>query len=333
MGIVRQRESNGQRLVKAGFNPSGRNGPKVLAKCKMKNITIGGSLGSGKSSVGKMVAESLEYEFISTGSIFRRIASERNLDALETNVAAETDNSIDEEIDGFIQNRMTQQPLFVMDSRMAPHFVKDSFKVYLAVSPDEAASRVLADKIRQQEFYSSFEGAKSSLLDRRKFERDRYFAKYGFDIDDQSSYDVVIYTDGASPNQIAACLESAYVRKAASEVFVHRSMLVPMMSIRDLSGVDDEALGAVENSTNISAAFDAPYAYVFEQPLKLAACLRGQHDLIGIKQDPPSYIGKNPNLFGMAQELGLSHFYDWDEISKCSLKIVQMVSNQTRVVH
>ena len=299
----------------------------------MKNITIGGSLGSGKSSVGKIVAEHLEYEFISTGSIFRRIASERNLDALETNAAAETDDSIDEEIDGFIKSRMHEEPPFVMDSRMAPHFVEGSFKVYLAVSADEAASRVLGDKIRKQEFYSSFEGAKSSLIERRRFERDRYFAKYGFDIDDQSVYDLVIQTDGASPQQIADCLMHAYKNNACGEMFIHRSMLVPMMSIRDLSGADDDTLRSLPKPVSVTAAFDAPFAYVFEQPLHLAAALRGDAELVRIEQTVPSYLKDDEQLFQMAQNLGLSHFYDWDDITNGSLKIVQMASNQPQSIH
>ncbi len=56
---------------------------------KKEIITICGSLGSGKSSTAKLVAQKLKYQHFSSGDFMRKIALERGITLNELNVQAE----------------------------------------------------------------------------------------------------------------------------------------------------------------------------------------------------------------------------------------------------
>ena len=62
-------------------------------------ITISGDLGSGKSTIGKALAQAWNYNFYSTGDIFRKLSSERGLDILQANKQSEEDRSLDDAVD------------------------------------------------------------------------------------------------------------------------------------------------------------------------------------------------------------------------------------------
>ena len=68
-------------------------------------ITLSGQLGSGKSTVGKLLAKKLGYTFYSTGNAQRKIAAERGLTTLELNKLSMTDSSIDEQIDSVFKEK------------------------------------------------------------------------------------------------------------------------------------------------------------------------------------------------------------------------------------
>ena len=66
---------------------------------KKEIITICGSLGSGKSSAAKKVAQILSYKHFSSGDFFRQVGFELGFSVTETNIRAETDPKIDEMTD------------------------------------------------------------------------------------------------------------------------------------------------------------------------------------------------------------------------------------------
>ena len=86
-------------------------------------ITITGHLGSGKSTVAKMLAEKLGWQYYSTGMAQRLIAQRRGVSTTELMQLAVTDSSIDAEIDGVYQNPPWGQNPCVVDSRLAFHFL------------------------------------------------------------------------------------------------------------------------------------------------------------------------------------------------------------------
>lgn len=62
-------------------------------------ISLAGDLGSGKSTVGRIIGEKCGLEFYSTGTIQRKIALERGMTTYELNRYMEDHPEIDDEID------------------------------------------------------------------------------------------------------------------------------------------------------------------------------------------------------------------------------------------
>src|SRR5258708_916135 len=124
------------------------------SRSRKRQISINGSLGSGKTTVGRRLSEEREWEYYSTGSVQRNIAQAMGITTLELNHIAETDRSIDERIDSIFKSLSSKENV-VADSRMAWHFMPDSFRIRLVVSPEEAADRVLRDTARDAEKYAS----------------------------------------------------------------------------------------------------------------------------------------------------------------------------------
>lgn len=62
-------------------------------------ITLSGKPGSGKSSTADKVAELLNYTRHSSGDMVRRILKKNHMTLEEYNARAETDHSLDAEVD------------------------------------------------------------------------------------------------------------------------------------------------------------------------------------------------------------------------------------------
>jgi len=167
-------------------------------------ISIAGDLGSGKSTVAKRLAETLNYSYFSTGSLFRKLAAERGLDVLQLNILSETDKSIDKYVDDkLIAINNGSEMNYVLDSRMAWHFVPKSFKIYATVKPEIAAQRVLDDKTRFNEpSASDLQERIKTLLERQNVENRRYKDIYGVDCCDLANYDLVIDTSDYSVDEL-----------------------------------------------------------------------------------------------------------------------------------
>jgi cytidylate kinase len=121
----------------------------------------------------------------------------------------ESHPEIDDEIDTELTRIGMLDQDMVLDSRMAWHFVPDSFKVYLTVKPDEAARRIMNDQRGKVETYSSLEDARESLIARKKSENLRYRTKYGVDCSDMNNYDLIIDTTSITPEQAAEKIMAA----------------------------------------------------------------------------------------------------------------------------
>ena len=91
-----------------------------------QTITISGVIGSGKSTVAKMLAQKLGWQYYSTGMAQRKIAAEMGITTLELNALSVKDKSIDERIDSVFKNPPWGNNNCVVDSRLAFHFVPKS---------------------------------------------------------------------------------------------------------------------------------------------------------------------------------------------------------------
>ena len=174
-----------------------------------KIITLTGDLGSGKSTVSKILCERLNYDYIYTGRIQREIANRYQMTTLELNQYAETHPEIDEEIDATFQSLNNSTDLIV-DSRLAWFFMPKSYKVFLKTEINVAVSRISCDQHRKNEKYSSVEEAANDIVARKASENKRYLDLYGADCSNVSLFNLVIDTSFITPEEVADMIIGGY---------------------------------------------------------------------------------------------------------------------------
>ena len=172
-------------------------------------ISLAGDLGSGKSTVSAILIERLGAEYYSTGAIVRSIAEAHGMTVVELNKYMETHPEIDHEIDdGLVALSEVDKPL-IIDSRMAWHFTKGTFKVYLSTDIETSALRIMSAN-RKGEHAASLEETVADTRARRESEKKRYFEQYGVNIKDLTNYTLIVDTTVATPTEVADCIETAF---------------------------------------------------------------------------------------------------------------------------
>jgi cytidylate kinase len=167
-----------------------------------RTVVLNGDLGSGKTTVSVMLAERLGVRRVSIGDLYRRMAADHGMTALQFNLHSELDDKVDHQIDQLQYDIAASEEHLVVDSRLAWHFFTDALKVHLITDPAVAAGRVLARPGDAVENYGSAEEARRHLAERSDSERQRFLARYGVDKTDLRNYDLVCDTTRASAEQI-----------------------------------------------------------------------------------------------------------------------------------
>jgi cytidylate kinase len=161
-------------------------------------ITIAGQPGSGKSSTAKEVARRLGYQHFSSGDLFRALAREQGHDVLQANSSAEQNAAIDNLVDGRLKQMGQDEDQLVVDSRLAWHWMPQSFKVFLDLDLGVAAQRILANideaRLKSENIPSDPAAYTSVLQERMASESRRYKTLYDVDLHDKANYSLVIDT-------------------------------------------------------------------------------------------------------------------------------------------
>lgn len=171
-----------------------------------RSVVLNGDLGSGKSTVSVLLAQRLGIRRISVGDLYREMAQQRGMTALQLNLHAELDDKIDFYVDRLQSDIAASGEQLVVDSRLAWFFFRDALKVHMIADPAVAARRVLGRPADTVESYSSVEEAKERLASRSESERTRFLSRYGADKTRLRNYDVVCDSTSASPEQIVECV-------------------------------------------------------------------------------------------------------------------------------
>jgi cytidylate kinase len=206
------------------------------------HITITGNLGSGKSTICGYLRSKYGIKIYSTGEVHREIARRMSKSTLETNLLMKNEHSfdhlIDDEVVKISQEKIQEDIIF--DSRMAWHFVKKSFKVFLLVNINIAADRVLNDSRGSEEKYSTVDEAKAQLRARAGAEHDRFINIYGIDYLNLSNYDLVIDASFSGHEIIAELIygEAKKYYEATSysaKILMSPRNLYPTRSVKDIN--------------------------------------------------------------------------------------------------
>jgi predicted cytidylate kinase len=167
-----------------------------------RSVVFNGDLGSGKTTVSKLLAARLGIRRISVGDLYRDMAAQRGMTALQLNLHAELDDKIDHYVDQLQSDIADAGEHLVVDSRLAWHFFAGALKVHLIAEPTIAARRVLDSRADAVENYASVEEARERLASRSESERIRFLTRYGADKTRLRNYDLVCDSTSASPEQI-----------------------------------------------------------------------------------------------------------------------------------
>jgi len=165
-------------------------------------ITIAGTVGSGKSTVGRIIAKRLGLKHYSIGDLMREMAEQRKISLMDISKLAEKDRSIDEELDQRQISLGMEDDDFVIDGRLSFHFIPKSFKIFLDADELVRAKRVLADNIRKEHninLNNTVENMKRRVLSEKK----RYRKYYKINPYSKKLYDLIVDTTKLSPNEVA----------------------------------------------------------------------------------------------------------------------------------
>lgn len=175
-------------------------------------ISITGKLGSGKSTICNILNKKYGFEIFSTGTINREFARSLGITTLELNERLKSDPTLDKEIDGTVTRLSIEKKdeKLIFDSRMAWHFARDTFKIFLTIDPMEAARRVMNNQRGEEERYENIDDACAGLLKRGNVERERFIQIYGVDYFDNNNYDLIVDTTTRTPDEIVNIIMENY---------------------------------------------------------------------------------------------------------------------------
>jgi len=171
-------------------------------------ISISGKPGSGKSSVGKLVAKKLGMTYYSMGDLRREMARKKGMTIEEFNRLGEKDESTDRLVDEYQEELGRKKDNFVADGRTSFYFIPRSVKIFLDISMDEAAKRIFNEpkdnkKKRNEKEYETTDDVKNEIIERMQSDSKRYKKYYKFDCYDLSHYDFVLNTEKISIEKAA----------------------------------------------------------------------------------------------------------------------------------
>jgi cytidylate kinase len=172
-------------------------------------ITLGGVAGTGKGTVGRLLAEHYGYEYISGGDLFRKAAIERGMTMEEFDAwsSENGDTNVDKEVDAVQIQLSKSDKSFVLESRLAWHFVPSSIKVRLDCDLDERIKRIANDTSGNRLAYTqeSFETTKAKTLKRFKDHQAKIAELYGIvDMVADEHFDFIVDTTHSSPQEVTA---------------------------------------------------------------------------------------------------------------------------------
>lgn len=294
-----------------------------------QSIVFNGDLGSGKSTVSIEIAKRLGLRRVSVGDLYRQMAQERQMTALQLNLHAELDQAVDGYVDQLQRDIAASGESLVMDSRLAWHFFTDALKVHMITEPGEAARRVLARPSGPAESYTSQEEAKAKLRERSESERSRFIIRYGVDKARLRNYDLICDTTRATPEEVIEHVVAAYEGTLGADVLRDEPPLLlldparvyPTEDIATLRGLwDSEFVGEVAGAGDeamepLRIGYTGEYFFVVDGHRRLSAALQSGFHLVPAQLvaevDEPVVGGMSAVEYFTAQ-VSPGKVYDWE---------------------
>lgn len=278
------------------------------------NITITGDIGSGKSTVARIIAEQLNMDVIETGELYRKYSNEHGVDVLGQNKS--DDWSVDRKIDSEIARLGKEVDNTIFVSRLAWYFIPNAVNIYLTVNPILAAKRVSINKERVSEKHSSYLETLKYNQERKSLELDRY--KKMYNLYDPSGYlnaDIIVAIGKNTIETVSSCIIRAIKNKDYG-IFIDPKTILPTQVFRDLNPDRIESYIAefkeqqdkIYYNEELSICYDGLNYYVTD----------GHHRLIATIKRNIKFV-KVSRINNINFKLDTFTIYDYEDIAGISL--------------
>ena len=162
-------------------------------------ITISGTSGSGKSTVGQLLKEKLKMNYIYSGQIFRETAKKYKMSLEEFGKYCENNENIDKELDEKQLNILKKGDI-ILEGRLAGWIAHKNniqcLKIMLNADFETRIKRIIEREDGE------YDKRLREILEREKSEEKRYNKYYNIDIKDTSIYDLIIDSSNKKPEEI-----------------------------------------------------------------------------------------------------------------------------------
>jgi len=169
-------------------------------------ITISGMIGSGKTTVCRMLGDMLGYRTVISGHVFREMAKELGMSLEEFGDLAETDPKYDRLIDERLLDVAKNEDNVILEGRLAGQMLRrnsiPAFCIFL-----DAPLEVRVVRVSGREGVD-MRAAMDEMRSREASEVLRYRKFYDIDVTDRSIYDMVIDTGSLTPEQVVESIVS-----------------------------------------------------------------------------------------------------------------------------
>ncbi|MDN4013408.1 MAG: AAA family ATPase [Chlorobi bacterium] len=147
-------------------------------------ITLSGEVASGKSTVGKLLAEQLGYQFISLGNLIRKRAENEGVSIVEFQRRCTENPEIDKEIDLEFACECNKNEHLIIDYRLGFKFISNAFHVFLKISEEDASERLRK--------YERADESSKTISERNNAFKKQFKNAYDINYTLESHYDLVV---------------------------------------------------------------------------------------------------------------------------------------------
>jgi predicted cytidylate kinase len=147
-------------------------------------ITLSGCVGSGKTTVGKLLANKLRYNFISIGNKTRQLAETKGLSIAQFQELCLMNPEMDKQIDFEFSNECNNSERLVIDYRLGFKFIKNAYHIFLKISEETAIERIRSANRSAETF--------ETVSQRNESFKKQFLNAYGVDYTMPKNYDLIV---------------------------------------------------------------------------------------------------------------------------------------------
>ncbi len=134
------------------------------------------------------------------------MAKEKGITLNELDKLGEESDFSDRPVEDYVEKLGKTEDNIVIESRTAFHFIPSSIKIFIDVSLERGAKRIMGDEksnlTRNEHLYKSIEEAKKKIKERMESDEKRYKKYYGIEPYDPKNFDFVVDSTNISKNQV-----------------------------------------------------------------------------------------------------------------------------------